>query len=46
MLKEHAATTATESSHGRMALIFDFDLTLAPSTLDALVRRCGMDPET
>ncbi len=39
-------TTATESSHSRMALIFDFDLTLAPGTLDTLVRRCGADPET
>ncbi|MBJ6127101.1 HAD family hydrolase [Microvirga splendida] len=39
-------TTATENSHGRMALIFDFDLTLAPGTLDALVRRCGVDPRT
>ncbi|WP_230529812.1 HAD family hydrolase [Microvirga roseola] len=38
-------TSATQSFHDRTAIVFDFDLTLAPSTLDALLQRCGADPD-
>ena len=38
-------TSATQSYHNRVAVVFDFDLTLAPGTLDALLRRCGLAPE-
>jgi hypothetical protein len=36
---------ATERLHSRIAVVFDFDLTLAPGCLDALLRRCGEDPD-
>jgi phosphoserine phosphatase len=37
---------ATQPLHMRMALVFDFDATLAPSSIDALLERLGHDPET
>jgi phosphoglycolate phosphatase-like HAD superfamily hydrolase len=37
-------TRATERYHPRIAVVFDFDLTLAPGCLDALLQRCGEDP--
>ncbi len=37
--------SATEAYHRRIAVVFDFDLTLAPGALDALLHRCGQDPE-
>lgn len=36
---------ATTAFHNRIALVFDFDLTLAPGSLDALLRRLGVDPQ-
>jgi phosphoglycolate phosphatase-like HAD superfamily hydrolase len=41
----HHVTTATRHAHDRIAVMFDFDLTLAPSSLGALLRHCGTDPE-
>ncbi len=38
-------TTATQHVHERIAVVFDFDLTLGPGTLDTLLRRCGEDPD-
>ncbi|WIJ24977.1 HAD family hydrolase [Devosia sp. RR2S18] len=37
--------TATRYLHDRIAVVFDFDLTLAVGTFDALLRRCGQDPD-
>lgn len=37
--------TATQPTQDRIAILFDFDMTLAPGTLDAVVTRCGQDPE-
>lgn len=37
--------SATEAYHERVVVIFDFDLTLAPGCLDALLERCGQDPQ-
>jgi phosphoserine phosphatase len=36
---------ATEALHNRIALVFDFDLTLAPDSLDVLLRKLDVDPE-
>ena len=36
---------ATKHLHNRVALVFDFDATLAPSSIDALLAHCGRDPE-
>jgi phosphoserine phosphatase len=36
---------ATTHFHNRIALVFDFDLTLAPDSLDALLDRLDVDPE-
>ena len=36
-------TTATKPYHGRIAVVFDFDLTLAPDSFNALLARCGVD---
>ena len=36
---------ATEAFHNRVAVIFDFDKTLAPDSVDALLSHCGFDPE-
>ena len=36
---------ATVPFHNRIALIFDFDETLAPDTFTALLDYCGLDPE-
>lgn len=38
-------TTATEKFFNRIALIFDFDETLAPSTFEVLLKSLGLDPE-
>lgn len=36
-------TAATRRYHERIAIIFDFDLTLAPDSMNALLERCGVD---
>lgn len=36
---------ATDHLHNRIAFAFDFDLTLAPDSLDALLDRLDVDPE-
>ena len=36
---------ATTPYNERIALVFDFDKTLAPDSYDALLRRCGFEPE-
>jgi hypothetical protein len=36
---------ATQSFHNRIALAFDFDLTLAPGSFDAVIEHCGEDPQ-
>jgi phosphoserine phosphatase len=36
---------ATEAFHNRIALVFDFDLTLAPGSLDVLLDKLDVDPE-
>jgi phosphoserine phosphatase len=36
---------ATSHFHNRIAVVFDFDLTLAPDSLDALLDRLDVDPE-
>ena len=36
---------ATQPFHNRIALVFDFDETLAPDTFTALLERCDIDPE-
>lgn len=36
---------ATQAYHKKILVIFDFDLTLAPGTLDAVLERCGQDPD-
>ena len=38
-------TAATKPYHRRIAVVFDFDLTLAPDSFNALLARCGVDPE-
>ena len=38
-------TEATRRYHNRIAVIFDFDLTLAPDSMNALLERCGVDAE-
>lgn len=38
-------TRATQAFHKRIALVFDFDLTLAPGSLDALLNKLGVDPD-
>ncbi|HEV7346326.1 MAG TPA: HAD family hydrolase [Devosia sp.] len=38
-------TTATQHLHDRIAVVFDFDLTLAPGTFDALLQRCEQEPD-
>lgn len=38
-------TGATRRYHNRIAVIFDFDLTLAPDSMNALLERCGVEPE-
>lgn len=40
-----AAKKATTSYHNRLAVVFDFDDTLAPSSYDALLKKCGLEPE-
>lgn len=35
---------ATVPFHDRIAVVFDFDGTLAPDSFDALLARCGVDP--
>ena len=37
--------SATQALHDRIALVFDFDQTLAPDSLGALLRRLGEDPD-
>lgn len=39
-------TTATRPLKQRVALVFDFDATLAPSSIDATLERLGLDPGT
>ena len=36
---------ATQAFHNRLALIFDFDGTLAPDAIDQLLKLCDLDPE-
>ena len=36
---------ATKGYHNRIAVVFDFDLTLAPDSMNALLERCGVEPE-
>jgi phosphoserine phosphatase len=36
---------ATEPLHNRLALVFDFDDTLAEDSFDAILRNLGLDPE-
>ncbi len=36
---------ATEPLCNRIAIVFDFDDTLAPDTLDSFLESCGVDPE-
>lgn len=36
---------ATPAVHNRIALVFDFDKTLAPDSFAALLKHCGYDPE-
>lgn len=38
-------TQATRHFHNRVAVVFDFDATLAPDSYHTLLRRCGLDPE-
>lgn len=38
-------TQATQPIHNRIALIFDFDETLAPDTFSALLEQCQIDPD-
>lgn len=38
-------TKATLPFYNRIALIFDFDETLAPDTFTALLKLCGLDPD-
>ena len=38
-------TEATVTYHNRIALIFEFDETLAPDTFTALLEHCGLDPD-
>lgn len=38
-------STATYQLHNRIALIFDFDDTLAEDSYDAILRHCGWDPD-
>ena len=35
--------TATPLYQNRVCVLFDFDLTLAPDSFSALLRRCGVD---
>lgn len=35
--------TATAPCRNRVCVLFDFDLTLAPDSFSALLRRCGVD---
>jgi phosphoserine phosphatase len=35
----------TKAFHNRIAIIFDFDLTLGEGSIDVLLRKFGMDPE-
>lgn len=37
--------TATQPLHRRIALVFDFDATLAPSSIDATLRHLGIDAD-
>jgi phosphoglycolate phosphatase-like HAD superfamily hydrolase len=37
---------ATPAVHNRIALVFDFDETLAPDSFAALLKHCGYDPES
>lgn len=39
------APAATVAFHNRVALVFDFDGTLAPDSIDALLAAAGADPE-
>lgn len=36
---------ATQAYVNRLAIVFDFDETLAPSSFDTLLERCGLDPK-
>jgi phosphoserine phosphatase len=38
-------TLATVAFHNRVALVFDFDGTLAPDSFDVLLAACGVEPE-
>jgi hypothetical protein len=40
--KSNKQTLATVGYHPRLALVFDFDETLSHSTIDALLRHCGI----
>ncbi len=39
-------TTATKAVHNRIAIVFDFDDTLAPNSYRSLVERCGLSYDT
>ena len=36
-------STATKPCHNRIAVVFDFDLTLAGDSFNALLASCGVD---
>lgn len=39
-------STATRHVYNRIAVVFDFDDTLAPNSYSSLLQSCGIDPET
>jgi hypothetical protein len=42
-IEAFAMTLATKSVSNRIAVVFDFDDTLVPDTVDSLLESCGID---